>query len=394
MNRIRFWIILILISTCVSLAAQEGRYLTAELLPGEGALSFLERHGLDRSEQNITRFKEINNLGDLTLRKDTPYNLPIRVFTYNGTSIRTTIGNNDYDYAVQVQKYNESLVEAGIKSGDYREDLVLWVPDHLPSSPVTSTARPANDNPEATSKGVFPIFGKEFEQVDIKSTKLTGQVYYVVAGHGGPDPGAVVTFEGHQLCEDEYAYDISLRLARNLLEHNATVYMITRDNDDGIRNESFLDYDQDEVCYPNQKIPLNQIKRLNQRVDAINALYKKHKDEGVKKQRTIIIHVDSRGKGERIDMFFYHNPKSTKGQELATVLRNTIEEKYNMHQRGRGYSGTVKARNLHMLRETYPVAVYAELGNIRNTRDQKRFIIEDNRQAVANWLCEGLIRED
>jgi N-acetylmuramoyl-L-alanine amidase len=47
-----------------------------------------------------------------------------------------------------------------------------------------------------------------------------------------------------------------------------------------------------------------------------------------------------------------------------------------------------------MLRETHPVAIYAELGNIRNSRDQKRFIIEDNRQAVANWLCEGLMNED
>ena len=128
-------------------------------------------------------------------------------------------------------------------------------------------------------------------------------------------------------------------------------------------------------------------------MDAINTLYKKHKKEGIKKQRAIIIHVDSRGTGQRIDMFFYHNPKSKTGKQLAKTLRNTIDEKYARHQKGRGYSGTVKARNLHMLRETYPVAVYAELGNIRNSRDQKRFIIEDNRQAVANWLCEGLLKE-
>jgi N-acetylmuramoyl-L-alanine amidase len=140
-------------------------------------------------------------------------------------------------------------------------------------------------------------------------------------------------------------------------------------------------------------MPLNQVKRLNQRVDAINTLYNKHKQEGAKKQRAIIIHVDSRGTGQRIDMFFYYNPKSKTGRELAKTLQSTIEEKYNQHQASRGYSGTVKARNLHMLRETYPVAVYAELGNIRNARDQKRFIIEDNRQAVANWLCEGLMRE-
>jgi len=169
--------------------------------------------------------------------------------------------------------------------------------------------------------------------------------------------------------------------------------MITRDENDGIREESYLKADKDEVCYPNKTIPLNQVKRLNQRVDAINILYNKHKQEGAKKQRAIIIHVDSRGTGQRIDMFFYHNPKSKTGKQLAKTLRNTIDEKYAIHQKGRGYSGTVKARNLHMLRETFPVAVYAELGNIRNTSDQKRFVIEDNRQAVANWLCEGLLKE-
>lgn len=92
-------------------------------------------------------------------------------------------------------------------------------------------------------------------------------------------------------------------------------------------------------------------------------------------------------------MFFYHNPKSKKGKELANQLRNTIDEKYAQHQKDRGYSGTVKARNLHMLRKTYPVGVYVELGNIKNYKDQKRFIVEDNRQAVANWLAEGLMNE-
>jgi N-acetylmuramoyl-L-alanine amidase len=53
----------------------------------------------------------------------------------------------------------------------------------------------------------------------------------------------------------------------------------------------------------------------------------------------------------------------------------------------------VTARNLHVLRKTKPTAVFIELGNIRNSQDQKRFVIEDNRQAVANWLAEGLLRE-
>lgn len=386
------WIVFIFSLLTLAGIAQDGNYLTGELQPGEGAYAFLERHGLDRSKANLEQFKEINDLADLTLYKDTPYQLPIKVYSYNGKSIRTTIGISDYDLAVKIQQFNEGLVTSGVKPKDYRDDLVLWVPDVIPSTEKPEKATATNTT--ASSRGIFPIFGKEYEQVDILSTKLTGHVYYVVAGHGGPDPGAVITYKGHQLCEDEYAYDISLRLARNLLQHNATVYMIIRDENDGIRGEAYLAHDKDEVCYPNRVIPLNQVRRLNQRVDVINALYKKHKAEGAKKQRAIIIHVDSRGQGQRIDMFFYHSPKSKKGLDMATTLRNTIKAKYDMHQRGRGYSGTVKARNLHMLRETHPVAVYAELGNIRNLQDQKRFIIEDNRQAVANWLCEGILNDN
>ena len=370
--------------------SQEGTYKTTEVNAGDGAYVLLARFGLEKSNANIEQFKKINNLNDLNLLKGKTYKVPVKEYKYNGKSIRTTIGINDWDRAVEIQKYNESIVSSGIKVKDYREDNILWVPDFVPTTSVT---KKYDNNTTPKSKGEFPIFGKSYASVDLKSTKLTGQVYYIVAGHGGPDPGAVVTYNNHQLCEDEYAYDISLRLARNLLEHNATVYMIIRDENDGIREEPYLKADKDEVCYPNKTIPLNQVQRLNQRVDAINALYKKHKQEGVTKQRAIIIHVDSRGTGQRIDMFFYHNPKSKKGKQLAKTLRNTIDEKYSMHQKGRGYSGTVKARNLHMLRETYPVAVYAELGNIRNSLDQKRFIIEDNRQAVANWLCEGLLKE-
>ena len=72
------------------------------------------------------------------------------------------------------------------------------------------------------------------------STRLRGRVYYIVGGHGGPDPVAVGVCYGKSLCEDEYAYDITLRTARNLMTHGATVYIITRDPNDGIRDEVSL----------------------------------------------------------------------------------------------------------------------------------------------------------
>ncbi len=236
----------------------------------------------------------------------------------------------------------------------------------------------------------YEIFGKKYENVEIIDNQLKGAVYHLMSGHGGPDPGAVGKYENHDLCEDEYAYDVVLRLARNLIQHGATVYVIIRDPNDGIRDDSFLKPDKDEVCHPNLKIPLNQTQRLKQRTDAVNNLYQKHKGSF---QRMIEIHLDSRSHGKNIDVFFYHDKRSNTGKKAANILKNTFQRKYDQHQPGRGYSGTVSDRNLYVVRNSFPVAIFIELGNINHKRDQQRFIIPSNRQALANWLFEGLLED-
>jgi N-acetylmuramoyl-L-alanine amidase len=243
---------------------------------------------------------------------------------------------------------------------------------------------------KGTSVVTNSLFGEKYKEVTVASDELKGAVYYLVSGHGGPDPGAMANYSGHTLCEDEYAYDITLRLARNLIERGASVYMITRDKNDGIRDDAFLKPDKDEVCYPNQKIPLNQVQRLRQRKDIINKLYMEHRNDF---QRMVEIHVDSRSKDENIDVFFYYDQRSKTGFDAAKTLLNTFEQKYNEKQPGRGYNGSISTRNLYMVNNTFPPAVYIELGNINHARDQKRFIVTDNRQAVANWLRDGLIKD-
>jgi N-acetylmuramoyl-L-alanine amidase len=238
----------------------------------------------------------------------------------------------------------------------------------------------------------FPIFGSSYSTVEIRDRKLRGAVFYIVSGHGGPDSGARGTRSSHTLCEDEYAYDVALRLAHNLLAHDAKVYIITRDANDGIRDEKYLACDSDEYIWGNKVIPLGQLARLKQRTDVINRLARKNST--ARYQRLIVLHVDSRQKGNRVDIFFYHHSESTESKRTATLLQQTIEEKYRIHQPDRGYHGTVDTRDrLYMLRKTLPRTVYIELGNIRNAFDQRRFVSADNRQARGNWLSEGLLED-
>lgn len=252
------------------------------------------------------------------------------------------------------------------------------------------TVSPAETNNSSSGGTVYKIFGPKHQLVKPVDSQLKGAVYYLMSGHGGPDPGAVGKHNGHLLCEDEYAYDVTLRLARKLIEHGALVYMITRDNNDGIRDESILKPDKDEVCYPNLRIPAKHMTRLRQRKNAVNKLYSKYKGRF---QRQVVIHVDSRSKGENIDVFFYHDKRSKTGKKMAQNLLQTFDSKYREHQPGRGYHGTISTRNLYVIKYSYPPAVYIELGNINHHRDKLRFIKENNRQALANWMAEAMLKD-
>lgn len=58
------------------------------------------------------------------------------------------------------------------------------------------------------TSGYEPLFGKSQAAYQITSSSLKGATFYLVSGHGGPDPGCIGKYHGKELHEDEYAYDI------------------------------------------------------------------------------------------------------------------------------------------------------------------------------------------
>jgi N-acetylmuramoyl-L-alanine amidase len=231
------------------------------------------------------------------------------------------------------------------------------------------------------------IFGEKYARIEVQDNSLEGKIFYLISGHGGIDPGAVTTVDGVQISEDEYAYDVTLRLARNIISKSGTAYMITRDTD-GIRDERLLPVDKDETVWNEEQIPHKQSLRLRQRVETINKLVKENSD--IEKQFAIEIHVDSRHEDQNVDVFFYHQSHSVDSEVISNCMVDTFVKKYNKHQKGRGYSGIAKARDLYTLRKTKVPTVYIELGNITNIKDQKRILDPNNRQAISNWLVQSL----
>jgi len=251
---------------------------------------------------------------------------------------------------------------------------------------VTSKVIKTNSKTPRTEE--HALFGENHSKLIIKDDNLKGAVYYLVSGHGGPDPGTTTKYKGKLISEDEYAYDVTLRLAKRLLSHGAKVYIIIKDNNDGIRDKSILEIDYDEVNYNNTKISKSQKQRLRQRTHIINNLFIKNKG---KYQRLIVTHVDSRSKNKNIDVFFYHHKKSKKGKRLAENILNSFKQKYAKYQPNRIYSGTIAPRGLYMVNNTLPAMTYIELGNIKNAKDQKRILNYENREALANWIYNGLL---
>jgi len=392
-------------------SAQSGnQYFKAFAESGDGVYSLLRRYKLDKFHCNHKEFYKINQLKkNASLQAGKPYYLPILIYKYDRKSIRSTIGVDDWERAVRIRDFNYEMVEKGYFEEKYERNQKLFVPFHelkCPSSgkeipqleaiadvPKSKPKKeiPMEEEPIIESKPVkettkakgrnYPIFGKKYAYTPQVNQLLKGKVYYVVSGHGGPDPGAVGKRAKMELCEDEYAYDVALRLTRLLIAHGATAYMIIRDND-GIRDGKYLECDTDEVVWGGAKLPRSQKPRLFQRSNKINELYEKHKKQG---------HIDSRSKKERADVFFYYFPDSKKGKKLAQRIHRVIGNKYRKYRSSGKYSGTVTGRDLHMLRECKPTSVYIELGNIRNPSDQKRFVIQSNRQALAQWLFQGLV---
>ncbi len=393
------------------------QYLQIRLKKNMTIDELLKSYSLADYPCNLPQFLKINRLQKaLNLKDKGVYMLPILIYNYNGKNIRSSTGISDLKIAKAIQSYNEKLVVMGKTTQSYKQSGFLYAPFHAinclgsrkPSVPKIETeenlasvepnsvtqTRSGQMKEAAGFKTIrYDIFGKNYQNVPIQSRKLKGKIFYVEAGHGGPDPGAQTKLNGRTLCEDEYAYDVSLRVARELIKQGGTVYLINRDNNDGIRDGDFLLCDRDEVTIPDLKIPVNHKARLFQRSDAVNDLYEKFAKKGIKDQRLIVIHVDSRGKREQTDTFLYFQSGSEESKKLAKKMQTVLQTEYNKRRPADNkYEGTVSTRDLHMLRETKPTTVFVEIGNIRNEFDRKRIMVKNNRQAVAQWLAQGFMQ--
>lgn len=431
--------------------------LTVKAKSGQGVYGLLRSYKLLDNKTNLDLFYKINALTkNESLVKNEIYKLPLSVYEFDGNSIRSSIGLKDLTKARQIEHYNQSLIKSDVKKQSFKQDKKIWAPLAItnqykwdntvmnaplvknnvkPSATIQKredarkqilvasmttlkpilvaerkmtareimtleekaelTSSSSNLATKVSSKSLsVPYFGDKYENVILSSNELANEVFYIVPGHGGPDPGAMAkNVDGdYTICEDEYAYDVSLRLAKNLMEKGATVYVIVQDKNDGIRDDKYLDCDCDEQSFGGSDIPLNQKKRLKQGISKVNKLYSKHKKKGIKKQWMVSLHIDAQSEESRQDVFFYYQSESEISKNKAIDIQKVFEDKYQMYRKDQEYSGTVSSRPLYVVRHSEPEPIFIELANIHNPEDRKRILYPKNRQLLADWITEGFLK--
>lgn len=432
----------------------KANYLKVKAKAGQGAMAILREYKVLEYKCLLDQFYKINNLKPGTeLSKSKSYLLPIKQEKFDGKSIRTSIGISDYDLAKKIEKYNDAVHASKLQKQNFKKSKVLWVPEFTSecikedlitaaksnkSEILTKTktiteekeiTKPINTKPDSNARTLvaerkitnddedsdtssekntveighfkrvsnkkiqFGLFGSKYKNIDIESDELKNHSFYIVPGHGGPDPGAVAKniHGSFDACEDEYAYDVCLRLARELMQKGAEVFVIVQDKNDGIRDEMYLDCDTDEVCMGNDEIPISQKKRLRQGMKKVNALYHKNKHK-TDNHWMISIHVDSRPSEDRQDVFFYYQADSDKGKSKTKDIQQVFANKYETYQ-NREYTGHTSSRPLYVIRASRPEPIFIELGNILNEKDRERILKPTNRQLLADWITEAFVKE-
>jgi len=173
---------------CIGLSATSGKVTDGELhtvnpRPGDGLSTFLERYDMTSANGMKDAFFQLNNLSSKsTLLLSKKYTLPIHLYNYNGKSIRTTIGINDWETAVRIKEYNESLYKRGARLTHFTKSKILWVPSPELDTDQKAIAQPSKSNHTTPNPKSVPLKSTVTDDIYIplKEKSSTSSVATVV----------------------------------------------------------------------------------------------------------------------------------------------------------------------------------------------------------------------
>ena len=232
-----------------------------------------------------------------------------------------------------------------------------------------------------------------------KSQPLKGWRVVLDPGHGGRDPGAIVSnVDGVNrsvyVVEDEYVYDIALRLYRKLRFAGAQVELTVISPNHLIReNEpatvTFV-HEQNEVYNSESANKKNDFsvrpasRNINQRVVIANRFFK-----GTRRGKTLFIslHADNSPNRPKGPLVIYQNRNGkidTRSRAFARVMQKTLDHP--------GVKAQIGGRNMAVLRGNEAHAeILVEIRNVHDKGEAWALRFHDKREPDADRIFQGVL---
>ena len=221
---------------------------------------------------------------------------------------------------------------------------------------------------------------------------LYGWVVVVDAGHGGMDPGASGVFQGKRVVEDEYVFDVALRVRRMIQARGGLAIMTTVDNI-GERNwvpfKVFPDERTERFTTDGTIVGAGTggLRRRLRLGNQIKQKYSRHR------QVWISVHFDVRGRGGDDGVRII-------AADTELQIAKSLERSFGNAKRLRDDDPVVESGDRdHGIRRLFILSgenrikekVLIELGNFRNEADVWRIRNHVVREAYAKAIVDSLV---
>jgi len=262
-------------------------------------------------------------------------------------------------------------------------------------------SRPIEDYRRAA--GLLRAFDAEIraklEKVRRSKLSLNGWKIVIDPGHGGTDPGAVVAnIDGVKrsiyVVEDEYVYDIALRVYERLRLYGAGVHLTVISPNHLIRENTqasvtFVN-EQNEIYNDEAYNRRNHIRvrpgshNLTRRAQIANGFFK-----GAPSRKTLFIslHADNSPNRPRGPLVIYLNRKGkidTRSRKFAQAMVSALNQTRIPCQ--------IAGRNLAVLRNNRAYAeILVEIRNVHDKGEAWALRFHKNRQTDADRIVDGVL---
>jgi len=207
---------------------------------------------------------------------------------------------------------------------------------------------------EAVADSEAPIFNAELSQMSVKSDKLKDAVYYLIVENKVESDGS-------------FTKDIAKRLAAELMEHGAQVYVMGE--------------------------PSNANASKGMMGEYVKVINKRYLQNMGKYQRVLLLRAGDLSQGSALDVAVYHYNKSEQGQRFAHHIQNVFKQHSVSNTNVDEASLIFEDENsLYLAKNILPAISLLSLESSSKTA-QSKISLKTNKTKFANMISNGIMND-